>query len=172
VTVTLGGSRVADDRRERPKMEKSKEINVPESPAKHKRLTLSEIVEMSLSKGPSKTSAVSLSRNAAGETLIEVVVAAREGDDAETIEDAERRAREVYDRLAGAYPRCGHDGSSVTLSRNAKGETQIEVATRTSDQDGTRTLTEIAETAEATYTTIRCRYPMANGLTAKPGSVA
>jgi hypothetical protein len=142
-----------------------------ETPAKHKRLTLSEIVEMSLSKSGGKSSAVSLSRNASGETLIEVTVATSDDADTATIEDAERGAHEVYARLVAAYPPLGaHDNSALTLTRNAKGETQVEVTTRTSET--LPTVDALADKGSEVYDRMRCKYPMANGMTARPGSVA
>jgi len=151
--------------------EKPKDVAPTEAPAKHKRLTLSEIVEMSLAKGGGKSSSVSLSRNASGETLIEVTVATSDDADATTIEDAERRASEVYARLVAAYPPPGaHDNSALTLTRNAKGETQVEITTRTSENQPT--VDALSAKAEEVYDRMRRRYPMANGATAKPGSVA
>lgn len=143
-----------------------------ETHARPKRLTLSEIVEMSLQKGGgSKSSAVTLSRNAAGETLIEVTAATSDDADTATIEDAERRAAEVYNRLVAAYPPLdSHDNSALTLARNAKGETQVEVTTRTSDN--LRTVDDLAGKAAEVYDRIRVRYPMADGTSARGGSVA
>lgn len=134
-----------------------------------KRLTLSAILEMVLSRGGERSS-VSISRSASGETVIDVKV--RTGDDAETatVEDAERRAREVYDRLVAAYPAsASHDGAQVSYSRNAKGETQVEVSMRSSDR--IPTLEKVGELAKAEYDRMRTSYPMANGLTAAPGTV-
>lgn len=57
--------------------------------------------------------------------------------------------------------------SSVTLSRNAKGETQIEVVVRTSETtDGAVPDIEAAEAAAIkVYENLRNRYPLASGLT-------
>lgn len=57
--------------------------------------------------------------------------------------------------------------SSVTLSRNAKGETQIEVVVRTSETtDGSVPDVEAAEAvAVDVYERLRARYPLASGLT-------
>lgn len=68
------------------------------------RLSLSDILALMLTRGSGERSSVSLTRNARGETQIEVTV--RTGD-AETIADAERDAREVYDRLRADYPLSG-----------------------------------------------------------------
>jgi hypothetical protein len=150
----------------------TKQTTTTDAPSRPKRLTLSEIVEMTLAKGgASKASAVSLSRNAAGQTLIEVTVATGDGDDAATIEDAERRAGQVYARLLEAYPMLpAHDNSALTLSRNAKGETQVEVTTRTSET--LTTVDDLADKAAEVYDRMRGAYPMANGTSGKPGSVA
>jgi hypothetical protein len=69
-----------------------------------KRLTLSQIVEILLQRSPRDHSSVSLSRNAKGETQIEVVV--RTGDTGEilTVAEAEAEAAEAYDRLRARYP--------------------------------------------------------------------
>jgi hypothetical protein len=55
------------------------------------------------------------------------------------------------------------NNSSVTLSRNAKGDTQIEVTVRTDDEDGLRTPEEAAARARAIYDTLRSAYPLASG---------
>lgn len=54
-------------------------------------------------------------------------------------------------------------GSSVTLARNAKGDTQIEVTVRTEDEDGLRTPEQAAARARAVYDTLRSAYPTADG---------
>lgn len=142
-------------------------------PDRPKRLSLSEILEMVLTRHAGERSAVTLTRNAGGETLIEVKV--RTGDDdgaVQTIEDAERKARETFARLAEQYPASvGHENAAVSLTRNAKGETQVDVTMRTSES-GYRSVDEIEEKIVHVYDTARMRYPMADGRTAKPGSVA
>jgi len=133
-----------------------------------RRLTLSQILEMVLARRTA-VSGVTLTRTASGDTQIDVQV--RLDDNVTTVEDAERKALEVYGRISELYPhRSGHDNSSVTLSRNAKGETQIEVVSRTSD--GLATVDEASAKAVDVYDKARMAYPMANGLTAKPGSVS
>jgi hypothetical protein len=137
-----------------------------------KRLTLSAIVELLLSRHDGERSSVTLACDSRGDTAIEVKV--RTGDDGDvlTADDAARKAREVLDRLRAAYPpSAGHDNATVSLARNAKGETQIETTIRTGD-GGPRTLDEASTAARDTYERLRSRYPMANGLSAKPGSVA
>lgn len=137
-----------------------------------KRLTLSQIVEMLLTRGGGERSAVTLTRTATGATAIDVKV--RTGDDAETatVADAERRACEVYDRLRSLYPDdAGHDSSELTLTRNAKGETQVSLSMKSSGE-GARTIEQVAAQAVREYDLLRGRYPMADGRTARPGSVS
>lgn len=78
---------------------------VEQPPAtKPQRLSLSTILELMLARGSGDRSSVSLTRNAKGETQIEVVI--RTGDSGEILSpaDAEREASEVYNRLRAAYP--------------------------------------------------------------------
>ena len=132
-----------------------------------KRLSLSEILELVLTRRGEKSS-VTLTRASYDYTHIEVSV--RTGDD-ETVEDAERRAREVYDRLSLAYPARPHDNSAVTLTRNAKGETQVDVSIKSSG-NGAATIEDAETKAVDVYDRMRGAYPMANGTSAKAGSVA
>jgi hypothetical protein len=78
----------------------------PDVPAAEppRRLSLSAIVELLLQKSPRDHSSVTLSRNAKGDTQIEVVV--RTGDDAEVTTPAEALAEAVrlYDSLREKYP--------------------------------------------------------------------
>lgn len=69
-----------------------------------RRLTLSQIVEQLLQRGGAGGSSVSLTRNAKGETQLEVVVRTGEHGDVQTIAEAEQAAQEVYDRLRLRYP--------------------------------------------------------------------
>jgi hypothetical protein len=136
------------------------------------RASLSEIVRLLLARGSSERSSVTLTRNAAGATQMEVSV--RTGDDGDvlTAEDAERKAVEIYARLDARFPASeGHDNASVSLTRNAKGETQVDVSAKTSDT-GLASLDATSEKVQAVYDSNRAKYPMADGLTAKPGSVA
>lgn len=141
-----------------------------EQPERPKRLTLSQIVEQLLARGGGERSAVTLTRNATGETQIEVKVRTGDDGDVATVEDAERKAGEVYERLQAAYPaRPGHDGSSVSLTRNAKGETQIDVAVKTSETGSATTVERAAEIAATEYETLRARYPLASGYVGATG---
>lgn len=69
------------------------------SPAK--RLSLSEILTLLLTRGGESHESVELGRSARGETTISVVARTREG---ETLLDAESRAKDTYDRLRATYP--------------------------------------------------------------------
>jgi hypothetical protein len=75
-----------------------------------RRLTLSQIVEAqiaALAKVSGDHSTVKLSRNAKGDTQIEVSVRSGEGG-LETADDAAAKARELYDELARDYPMGGN----------------------------------------------------------------
>jgi len=65
--------------------------------------------------------------------------------------------------------RGGGEHSSVTLSRNAKGETQIEVTVRTGDTGEITTATQASHEAQTIYDQLRSKYVMGNGTT---GAVA
>lgn len=56
--------------------------------------------------------------------------------------------------------RSGGDRSSVSLNRNAKGATQIEVTVRTGSDDDDRTVEQAASKAHTIYDGLRLRYPM------------
>lgn len=72
--------------------------------ARKRRLTLTDVVEKLLDRGGSEHSSVTLSRNAKGETQIEVVVRTGEAGSVQTIEEAEAAAVSVYERLRDRYP--------------------------------------------------------------------
>lgn len=71
------------------------------APEPSKRLTLSAVLEQVLHRGSGQGDGVILSRNAKGETQIEVTVRTREGED---VSAAGRRSRDEYDRNRAAYP--------------------------------------------------------------------
>jgi len=123
-----------------------------------KRLTLSQIVELLLTRS-SDRSVVTLTRTATGVTQIEVQV--RTSDDVATVEDAEAKAREVYDRLREQYPNAEHEQATVELTRNAKGETQIEVQAKTSAE--LPTLEAAQDKAGDVFKRLRMRFPIADG---------
>lgn len=120
-----------------------------------KRLSLSEILEMVLTRSSSDRSTVGLARTASGEIVIDVKVSA------ETVEEASATAEAEMARLSLLYPRSEQATEpTVSLTRNAKGDTQVDVKGVGWDA------------AKAVYDKARAAYPMANGLTARPGSVA
>jgi hypothetical protein len=63
--------------------------------------------------------------------------------------------------------RGGGDRSSVTLARNAKGDTQIEVVVRTTDEGSVTTAADALEEAVRLYEAARERYPMIDHTAAK-----
>lgn len=131
-----------------------------------KRLTLSHIVEMLLSRGAQERSSVTLSRNAKGDTLIDVTVRTGEASGIDSVTDAEQAAREVYNRLRAEYPPSSvlYAGSGVILTRNAKGETQISVEVKAGDGHAARTLDEVEADALVTYQRMTRRYPLAGAV--------
>ena len=137
-----------------------------------KRLSLSQIVELLLTRGGAgDRSSVTLGTSSTGETQIEVKV--RTGDDeaTATVEDATEKAMALYDKLRTRYPRNGgHDNAEISVTRNAKGETQIAVEVKTNPH-GLVSLETAAKRALEVYDSTRAKYPMADGYTAKPGSV-
>lgn len=56
--------------------------------------------------------------------------------------------------------RGGSDRSSVSLTRNAKGATQIDVTVRTGNQEDADTVEAAAHRAVEVYDSLRLRYPM------------
>lgn len=155
----------------KPATQRTQEAEQPE--ARRKRLTLSEVAERLLSRSASDRSHVLLARNARGETQVEVRVSVSEHGDIQTVEEAEARALVVYDRLAALYPaREPLEQTTVQCTRNAKGETQIEVQVRGGEAGEVRTPEAVTERVIDLYDRMRMRYPMSDGYTAKPGSVA
>jgi hypothetical protein len=100
---------------------KGEPIAVREAP---KRLTLSEILELVLQRGPADHSSVKLVRNAKGDTQIEVHV--RTGEPGlETIAEARQTAQTHYDELRRLYPMAGEAGipsSTSSRSSSSKGD--------------------------------------------------
>lgn len=68
------------------------------------RVTNSEIIRRLLERGGSEHSSVTITRNAKGETQLEVVVRTGEGGEVTTPAQAEQLATEIYDRLRERYP--------------------------------------------------------------------
>lgn len=68
------------------------------------RVTNSEIIRRLLERGGSEHSSVTITRNAKGETQLEVVVRTGEGGEITTPAQAEETATAIYDRLRALYP--------------------------------------------------------------------
>jgi hypothetical protein len=77
------------------------------------RMTLSQVVEKLLERGSSEHSSVTLSRNAKGNTQIEVVVRASENSSVTSVEEAEAVAVSIYERLAQRYPNGDESGGAA-----------------------------------------------------------
>jgi hypothetical protein len=69
-----------------------------------RRMTLSHVLELLLARSASDRSSVTLTRNAKGETQIEVVVRTTEAGDVATVDDAYSKAVELYDKARRQYP--------------------------------------------------------------------
>jgi hypothetical protein len=59
------------------------------------------------------------------------------------------------------------DDAAVKLTRNAKGETQIEVDVKTDASSSAATIDRAADKAETTYERLRRQYPLADGTATK-----
>jgi hypothetical protein len=154
-----------------PPLQRKERAAMPSAGADHaKRLSLSQILEMVLTRGDRDRSVVTLSRNAAGETQIEVKVRVGDSDEVVTVDDASEKASELYDLLRIDYPTtAGHDNATVSLSRNAKGETQVDVDVKTSGAGDVVTVEQAETKATEVYERLRGRYPLASGdVGAKP----
>lgn len=81
-------------------------MNAGERP---RRMSLSEVVELLLARGSSDHSSVSLTRNARGETQIEVTVRSGESGEVTNARDCARVAAELYDSLRDTYPALPKD---------------------------------------------------------------
>jgi len=66
--------------------------------------------------------------------------------------------------------RSGGDRSSVTLTRNAKGVTQIDVTVRTGDHSDVVTALDAERVATEIYERLRGRYPMPDGYVGAEGA--
>lgn len=65
--------------------------------------------------------------------------------------------------------RSGNERSSVQLTRNAKGVTQIDVTVRTGDTEGITTAEDAEREATAIYERLRARYPLPSGYVGAEG---
>lgn len=95
---------------------------------------------------------------------------AKVGDRAGGAQDGARAQRLTLSQIVEKLlERGGGEHSSVTLSRNAKGETQIEVVVRTAEQGDVQTAADAATVAQQLYDTLRARYPMSSGFVGASG---
>lgn len=130
------------------------ELETAQETTRPKRLSLSEILEMVLTRSGDRP-AVSLTRTASGVVVIDVKASG------ETIAEAGAEAEAEMARLAALYPRSDHGSEPVVnLSRNAKGDTQLDI--KGVGWAFTKTV----------YDKARMAYPMVDGYTARPGTVA
>lgn len=111
---------------------------------------LSDAMVALASRGPSRQNSVRLIVQANGDVLPEVTAV---HDD---LQEAERQALEVLRSLQRHLPAVTPppDSLKVSLTRNAKGETQIDVEHKGDDAD-TRAMN--------VYESLRARYPLADG---------
>jgi len=73
-------------------------------PTEAKRITAAEIIRLLLTRERGERSSVTLARNAKGNVQVEVQVRTGDTGDVLTVLDAEKRATEIYERLAARYP--------------------------------------------------------------------
>jgi len=76
----------------------------PPEPTRPKRISLSQIVELILTRGAREHSSVTLTRNAKGDTQIEVAIRSGESSEFLTIDAAALKVQELYDQLRARYP--------------------------------------------------------------------
>lgn len=67
---------------------------------------------------------------------------------------------QIVEAQLAALTRAGGEHSSVKLTRNAKGDTQIEVTVRTGDEAHLITAADAATHARAIYDELRTAYPL------------
>lgn len=89
---------------QRRRLKRGQPAEPDEQPTKPRRLSMGAIVELLLTRGGGEHSAVELTRNAKGETQINVTVRTSEDGEIETADDAARKATELYDQLRARYP--------------------------------------------------------------------
>lgn len=133
-----------------------------------RRLTLSRIVEMLLTRATREHSAVSISRSTSGVIALDVTVRTGDDETVASVEDAERKACEVFERLRASYPEPnGHDAAEVAFTRNAKGDTQVTVSAKTTGH-GEATLPALVQYVQTVYDSARMRYVIEHGDEATP----
>lgn len=79
------------------------------------------------------------------------------------VTDDRPRRMTLSDVLERLLARGAGEHSSVTLSRNSKGETQIEVTVRTGENEDVQTVEQAMSKARATYDDLTARYPTGSG---------
>ncbi len=92
-----------------------------EPPTPTRRMTLSHVVEVLLQRPARERSSVTLSRNAKGDTQIEVVVRTGEHATIQTPEEALAKAVELYDSARDRYPMQTVPLAATTAPRTRKG---------------------------------------------------
>jgi hypothetical protein len=141
--------------------------NPPAETERPKRLSLSQILEMMLSRPTRTHPSVTLTYTTSGAVTWSIDSPVEEG---ETVAAAAERIAAVHDGLLDRYPPSAeHDAAEVTLTRNAKGDTQIAVSAKTTPE--TQTVDEVVAKVRKVYDATRAQYPMPDGMTARPGSV-
>jgi hypothetical protein len=85
--------------------------------------------------------------------------------------EAPARARRLTlsDVVEQLLQRGGSEHSSVTIARNSKGETQLEVVVRTGEGGAVQTILEAETIAQEVYDRLRVRYPHAGEQTGGNG---
>jgi hypothetical protein len=91
------------------------------------------------------------------EELRELVAAGRL--QVEPAESGRLRMSDVTRALLAALAKTGGEHSTVKLTRNAKGDTQIEVSVRTGDTEDVVSVDEAAAKAAEVYDRLRLVYP-------------
>lgn len=97
----MARKRTEPDRTPRERDELQKALARTKVPHK---LSLSDIVWLLLTKQPRELSSVKLTRNAKGDTQIEVSVYPGDTEEVATVFDAERVAKDIFNRLRATYP--------------------------------------------------------------------
>lgn len=87
-----------------------------------------------------------------------------------TDEQAAKPARMSMGRVVEMLlNRGGGEHSSVTITRNAKGEVQLEVVVRTAEQGDVQSADDAAAKAEAIFDGLVAKYPLSSGVTFNRG---
>jgi hypothetical protein len=76
---------------------------------------------------------------------------------------------DIVESLLAAQSKHGGERSAVKLTRNARGDTQIEVIVRTGDSTGIETVDDCAAEANRVYEALSILYPMGAAVRASKG---